>query len=361
MKISPVKKVIYAVFGTFFFAVLILLAAELFVRICIHFRYGVAGKKYGIYIADKELGAVHRPNSYNTNSVMNNRGFRNSNDILGKKLEGALRIYCSGGSTVFCYNVSTDESWPSVLQYKLRQAPGHEKDEVLNAGEICFSVSHEFAFAKRFIPILKPNIVILYGFGTNESSGAIGLIQEGYDLKKLSAEKKWGIPTRRLDQGKFWKRNSVLIKLFDYEIKNKLMGVLTGLFRKKAAAKSASTVDPWFDKWVIENFEHTLRAYIRFLHSNGCRVVLVRWGDSWGLDKELYAYFIKYFLPLRELGVKIGKEEGATICDFASVVEQQPQRKQLFIASGVHLTSKGVDLFTETIIATLKNSFKDLW
>src|SRR4030042_2132453 len=238
---SPGKRAVFSIVGTLMFAVFLLLAAELLMRIFVHLRYGVPGRKYGIYMADKELGAVHRPNSYNTNSVMNNWGFRNINDISEQKPEGALRIYCSGGPTVFCYNLPTDKAWPTVLQSKLRKIPGHEHDEVLNAGDICFSVAHEFALAKRFVPVLKPDIEILYGQGTNELANAIVLKSEGYDLSRLVAEKKWGIVSRKLDQARFLKRNSVLVRFHDYYIRSHIDSILTSRFRTKTEVAPADT------------------------------------------------------------------------------------------------------------------------
>jgi hypothetical protein len=56
-------------------------AAELGGRVLFHFKYGKPGKTYGIYMADPDLGATHRPSSYNMNSVINNLGFRNVEDI----------------------------------------------------------------------------------------------------------------------------------------------------------------------------------------------------------------------------------------------------------------------------------------
>lgn len=350
MQISFAKKASFAIIGTLLVAVSLLLAAELASRLYVQLRYGVPGKSYGIYKADRELGAVHRPNSYNTNSAMNNWGFRNTEDIAVQKPNGALRIYCSGGSTVFCYNLRTEDAWPSVLQRKLRLIPGHGHDEVLNAGEICFSVVHEFALAKRFIPVLKPDIVILYSLGTNEGLFS-GMVQKaGYNLDQLLEEKRWGVTPRNLDQTRFLKRNSVLIRFFDYFIKSRLEEVLTKQFRKNV---NSSNINYAFypHPWLVGNFEVTLRAYIKFLRNNGCKVMVVRYGDN-GKEDWYMNNFIREF---RERAVEIGKEEGAVICDLASVVARHPRRKKLYINTGIHVTREGAEVAADTLLASIMN------
>lgn len=309
-------------------------------------RYGVPGKSYGIYMVDKELGALHRPNSYNINTVINNWGFRNVEDISEQKSEGIMRVYCSGGSTVFCYNLPTEESWPSILQERLRQIPGHEHDEILNAGEINFAISHEFALAKRLIPRLKPDIVILYGAGTNEDAAAAKLRDmEGRDFDQLLREKKWGVFPRELDQARFLKRHSLLIKFYDYKIKQWFEKKLTKGFRKKYIF----TGDSRPHRWVIENFDNTLRTYLDFLHENRCKTIIVRYGDN-GVEDH---YLINYIRMFRDRTVRIGKEKGAIICDITPLVEKHPQRKNLYIESGVHVTRKGAELVSDALLPIL--------
>lgn len=340
------KKILFTITVIIIFQIIFIVTLEISLRLYMHIRYGVPGKKYGIYIADKELGAVHRPNSYNRNTVINNRGFRNIEDISEQKPEGAMRIYCSGGSTTFCYNLATEESWPNLLQYKVRQIPGHELDEALNAGQICFAISHEFALAKRLIPVLKPDIVILYGLGTNEGL-ALGMLKydEGKDFKRLLAEKKWGIFPRKLDQARFLKRNSMLIKFYDYKISLWLEEHLIKQFRKRFVLDR----DLYAQQWMFENFDNTLRAYLAFLYDNGCKVVIVRHSDN-GIENPYFTGTIKV---LRDRAVNIGREKGAIIVDFATIVEQHPKRKDLYIDSGLHITRDGSELLSDVLLDTL--------
>ncbi len=299
------------------------------------------GKTYGIYMADAELGAVHRPHSYNSNSVMNNRGFRNIEDIPVRKGPGVSRIYCSGGSTTYCYNLRTEDAWPSLLQDGLRKIPGHEHDQVLNAGEICFSIAQEFVLAKRFIPLLHPDIVVLYGSGINEIMTANSLMADGRNFDALLARQEWGVFSKNLDQARFLKRNSVLVRLYDYYLKKYL-------FESWAARYRNNPSDVQIHPWITWNFEQTLGAYIDYAQRQGCRVILVRYGDNGDDD-----WFLNYVRQLRAKAVSIARQKGAVICDVASVVDAHPRRKELFTETGLHVTREGADLVAQALQKTI--------
>jgi len=337
--------------------ILLILAAEIMIRIYMNLRFRIPGKSYGIYMADKELGAIHKPNSFNSKAVINNFGLANREDTPLQKPAGSTRIYCSGGSTTFCYNLAIDDTWPSLLQEKLRKLPGHQKDAVLNAGEICFSVSHEFILAKRLIPVLKPDIVILYGAGINEGQidSALRTKKDKRILDQLLAQKKWGVSPVKLDQARFLKRNSMLIKLIEYYINPWLQNMAQQASRNKLKTESLgnkTTIHPW----VIENFKITLREYIRFLKANGCQVILVNNSDNGSTQN----WFINtYARPLRQYALEIAKEEGVRICDLGPLVENNAHRKELYTITGLHATKEGTELVSDALLATLKESWEN--
>lgn len=339
------KKIIFNIFLFIVLPLLFIAFIELGLRIFVHFRYGKPGRSYGIYVGDKELGAVHRPNSYNSNSVMNNWGFRNTEDISEEKPKNATRIYCSGGSTTFCYNLYTEEAWPSVLQQNLRMVPGHERDEVLNAGEITFGIANEFALARRLIPRLKPDIVIFYGSGINEQECARTLTyKDKKDLDQLLLEKKWGVFTKKLDQARFLKRNSLIVKAFDYYILACFQHMISSRIKENEAATQQKGYP---HPWTIENFRQTLSNYIDFLRSNGCKVIMVLYGDNGESDASLR----DYILPFREFALEVGEKKQVTIFDFASVIENLPirQREALFYTA-VHLNKEGAELLASALL-----------
>jgi lysophospholipase L1-like esterase len=340
--LSLKRKILYSVVTVTVLLFLMIGAGEVAGQLYVRARYGVPGKSYGIYMADKELGATHRPNSYNSNSVINNWGFRNVEDIQEMKPHGAMRIYCSGGSTTFCYNLSTEEAWPVLLQKKLRQVKNHERDEVLNAGQICFAVGHEYALARRLIPRLKPDVVIIYT-GINEVLAEDILIHgDGANLDQLLAEQRWGVFPRELDQARFLKRHSVLVRMWDYRLKNWLEPVAVARYRQTVAPPAS--IHPW----VIKNFEHTLRSYLTFLKEKGCRAVIVRWSDN-GVDN----WHLEVAREFRDRAVGIGREFSADIADMVSIVESDQKRERLFIASGVHVTKEGAEVVSDALMKML--------
>jgi len=147
-----------------------ILSIESIGRAIIHFRFGVPGKSYGLWQYDPELGAIHAANGYNLNSETNNFGFRNKEDVIEPKPANALRIIAYGGSATFCYNLPTDLAWPIRLQEILRKQH-NAFDQVLNGGAIMWSIGHELTRAKRDLPRLKPDVVIIYS-GVNEEVNA---------------------------------------------------------------------------------------------------------------------------------------------------------------------------------------------
>ena len=335
------KKVLFASVIVLGLPLAVIAVAELGGRAFFHLKYGRPGKVYGIYMADEELGATHRPNSYNANSVINNRGFRNLDDIEDIKPPGSTRVYCSGGSTTFCYNLSTEQAWPTRLQVDLRQRAGHERDEVINAGQICFPVSSELALAHRVVPQLKPDVVVIFTAVNEWLAAGIISSADGKNFDDLLRTQQWGVVPRHMDQERFLKRESILVRFLDYKFKKWFEPKLTQDFR----AADAKPLAP--HPWVMANFEHTLREYLDYLRKQGVgRVILVRWGDS-GAD----TWFMKEERRFRERSVEIASEMGDEVFDFSSIVDTYPQRPSLFIESGIHLTEQGANLFSEKLAA----------
>lgn len=328
-----------AVFGLFL-VLLLLLLGEVVGRLVIWARHGVAGKSYGIYQPDPELGATHRPNSYNSNSSINNWGLRNLDEVSESKPPGSTRVYCSGGSTTFCYNLTTAEAWPLVLQAKLRQLPGHERDEVLNAGQICFSIADEFALARRLLPRLKPDVVVIYS-GINEGMAAASMeLAEPGVLDRLLREEHWAVPTKNLAQTSFWLQNSVLRRFLEYRINRWLAKQFP--VRPRTAAKSRPTTTPATHPYVRENFGQTLRLYLAFIRAQGAVPVVVAHGDNGSRLRDNP-------LDLRNLAVEIARVEGAVVCDFEPVFVRHPRRRECFIDSGIHVTGEGANVVAEEL------------
>lgn len=328
--------------------VLLLVVAELGLRAWIHFRYGVPGKSYGLYVADPELGATHRPNAYNTKGQFNNFGLRGDADVHAGRLENGLRVYCSGASTTFCYNLSDTEAWPSVLQRDLRKLPGHKRDEVLNAGQISFAVAHEYILARRLVPALKPDVALVWT-GLNEMSSADLIRNEGKNPDDLLAAGVWGVTAKTLDQARFLKRTSVLVRLWDYEVKSRIERARTSAVAPSVPppgeslppARALDSIHPW----VVFNFETTLREYLGYLKQQSVVPIVVRFPDAG--NQDLFSVKERGF---RERAVTLATASGFLVCDLAAVAEARPDRKDLFISSGFHVTSMGAEVFAPVLM-----------
>ena len=168
----------------------LLLSLEVALRVALHMKHSVPGKSYGTYVYDKDVGARLKPNGYNSGTSYNNLGFRNLHDIHPGKLLKGKRIYCTGGSTTYCQNLDTPQTWPHLLQERLRTHPGHPHDEVINSGIMSVPLSYEFKLAQKWIPILKPDYVIFYGTGFNEDRAEIELERAGYNLDEMARNRK---------------------------------------------------------------------------------------------------------------------------------------------------------------------------
>ncbi len=339
------KKLIFGVTTVLLLLALFLLIGEAACRVVMWWKHGVPAHSYGIYIGDDEVGAVHKPHGYNSNTVLNNWGFRNTEDFPEVKPAGATRIYCSGGSTTFCYNLDTDAAWPSVLQRKLRAIPGHEKDEVMNAGEICYSLGHEFGLARRLLPKLKPDIVITFT-GVNEGMmGGQFAAQSPTKLDELLASQTWGVAPRNLDQARFWKRSSALVRLWDYYGKKLFEKQATAVYRNEDDTRPPPN-DPSMHPYVMANLEHAFPMYLDFIRAQGAKPLVLRFGDNGANTWYLNDVIRKH----REKVVQIAMEKGVDVADAASVFMQRPDQRDCFMPSGVHVTEKGADITADVLL-----------
>lgn len=301
---------------------LLILGLEAAGRAAIWWKYGVPGKSYGLWQYDPELGAVHTRHGYNTNSVTNDYGFRNVEDVREPKPAGALRVIAYGGSTTFCYNLNTEQAWPARLERLLR-ASRNKDDQVLNAGAIMWSVGQEFARAKRDIPKLKPDVVILYS-GVNEEANAQFLGEEGVNFAQAVAEKRFGLFAKKLDQSRWVKRNSVIVRYLEY-----FGGAAAPVANEKPV--TVPTYNPSPLPAVMENFKHVMASFIDLARQNGARPVYVIMGGltEVGPNRRLLSYS-------RETA-EVARRMGVTVVDSQQVVAAYPGDKaDLFIPSGVH-------------------------
>lgn len=341
VELSLWKRSIFGLIFTVAPAILLILAIEAGGRAVIHIKHGVPGKSYGLWQYDAELGAIHAPNAYNSNAETNNLGFRNKEDTIEPRPAGALRIVAYGGSTTFCYNLSTDLAWPIRLQQLLR-ARRHSADQVLNGGAIMWSISHELARARRDLPKLKPDFVIIYS-GVNEEANAHYLQAQGVDLEQALNDGKSGLFARGLDQERWLKRNSVAVRYWDY--------VAAGWLRNHVQVGRSPDANPvqspslrTFDPIVSRHFDATLREFIHLIRANGAKPIYVIVGGLPERDNN------RRLLRYSRQGAEVARALDVPVLDSNEVIASYSgQRGELFAESGVHWSETGAELLASFI------------
>jgi len=97
---------------------------------------------------------------------INKRGFR-GNDFEDKTLPGTYRVLCLGDSCVFGFGVDEGDTFPVRLTAGLEAVCPACRFEVINMGVPGYTSRQGVELAKRWIPRLKPNAVII-AYGTND-------------------------------------------------------------------------------------------------------------------------------------------------------------------------------------------------
>jgi lysophospholipase L1-like esterase len=327
-----------------FYIVYLLISASLLIlcvegvgRLIIHFKYGVPGKSYGLWMYDKDLGATHRPNGYNTRTSLNNYGLRNREDVLDPKPENGLRIIAFGGSTTYGYNLTDKDTYTQRLQDRFRTEKNYEKTQVLNAGRIMYSAGHTLILMKRLVPLLKPDYVIIYE-GINEYTNMLYLEWSGVDLDKENGH--YGLIAKNYDQNRWLKRNSVIVRYLDYAGKE----IMESEREKKYASQGervfelpANELAP-LHPWAIENYRYLMGQMLDFLRQEGVIPVVVRYAC---MQKDYHTTF-------GDISEQLAREKGVAVYDMRAKFDQFGEKKKdYFIYTGVHFTPEGAKIVAD--------------
>jgi len=335
------KRTVLYIFQVIIVVGLLIISIEGIGRIVIHVRYGMPGKSYGLWQYDRELGATHSRNAYNTHTSLNDQGFRNKEDVFTPKPDDSLRIIAFGGSTTFGYNLLDGETYTEKLEIKLRQIPGYEKTQVLNAGRICYSAGHNLILMKRLIPRLRPDYVIIYE-GVNEEMNSYILRQDGVSMDSLSGA--YGVIGKSYDQNRWLKRNSVIVRFVDYRVKQYLMDL-----RPKNTTQTNKKVEISSHPWTIENYKVLLKEMLTFLQKENVTPIVIRYASADNSGQEMFS----------NISSDIAKENNVFVYDVRPHFDKTGERDEdLFIYTGVHVTPLGAELMAsglnEIIFTDLK-------
>jgi hypothetical protein len=342
------RKAVRWIAGSVLLVIASLLLLEAAGRVYMHFRYGVPGKTYGRWRADAELGARMAENVYDHRWQTNDRGFRNDEDVIEPRQKDCLRVIAYGGSTTLCWNLPTPQTWPAQLEERLREVSGRPCHQVLNAGDILWSLSHVLARAKTEIPELRPDVVLIYS-GINEVGNALYLAHEGMAMDELVASGNYGVFSRRLPQNRWLVRNSFAFKL----LHKVLVTPLEDVFRNEEGRRWSRLLATWIDAehpamppdpGILENYLHVLDTLIDLCRSHGAEpifIVQAHGANTVGFD-NLTAYSREGGRVARRLGVRVVKAQ-------AIVDSYHGDPMDLFIETGVHWSARGASLFADYI------------
>jgi len=338
------RKAIGYVIYLIFVVALIILVLEVAGRVWIHMKYGVEGKSYGLWKYDSELGSTHRENAYNTHTSTNNWGFRNREDVIESKPKDSMRFIAFGGSTTFGYNLADDETFTHQLQNKLRAVKGWEGAQVLNAGRIACGAGYNLKLMQRLVPKLKPDFVIIYE-GINERLDAWLITNAGLSFDDLKGQ--YGYIPQNKDADRWLKRNSILVRLFDYKIKKFIYEL-----RYQKQEHQVSDEQPKkeqitdYDPWVLNNYEWVLNQMIDFLKSQGAIPIVIKYAS---VDNPLQQ-------SMADLSSEIALKKQVAVYDMQQQFADYPKPlEDLFIETGVHVTAEGAKIMAKGLFELIKN------
>ncbi len=351
---SNIKNIIYYIIYLIVSVSFIILLIEFAGRAILNFKYGVSGKSYGLWQADDELGADHAPNGYNSNAYTNDWGFRNVDNVIEPKPKNGLRVIAFGGSTTFGYNLNQDQTFTQQLQNSLRKEAGLEQSEVLNAGRIMFCSAHNLILMKKLVPKLKPDYAVLYD-GINDYTNTTQLLAEGQDIDNLMQEKKYGLIAKGYDQNRWLKRNSVIIRIFDYYIASLIPNIILSMRENKRQDVSQGKVEKIYE-WTYENYQHTLGDMVNYLKSQNVKVIIVRYA----IVKQ--AEGMKYVAPqidsCARINANVANAMQVPLYDMENSFNQLPNKSEYFINSGVHVTAEGAKRVASDLIKIIQEQQK---
>ncbi len=318
-----------------------LVALEGVARTYFWLSHGVPGHSYGSSKYDPVMGAVPRENSYSATAYLNDYGFRNSEPVLMPKPEGSLRMITYGGSTTFCHHLTNDQAWPIRLQERLRrERAGGDRDQVLNGGVIMWSLAHSFEKARRDVPLLRPDAVIIYS-GVNEIFNANFLAAEGEPMRDLVARGEYGRFTTELAFNTPF-RNVITYKFLRDRVYVRLVEWL-----RPSPPPPPLTAEVVFDPDVMTNYLETLKRFVTYLREQGVTPVFVKEvHDPSHPNAPLMAGQLAYSTR----AATMVEAWGAVLVDpTTAFADPANQTTPLFQNTGVHVTVAGAALMASAI------------
>ena len=325
-------------------APLVLLAGlELSARVLISIMYGVPGKSYGIYQPDPVLGHFPKPDTYNHITELNDIAFRNEEDLITPKPPKTERIIAYGGSTTFCPQLKTDECWSAQLQKSLRKTSDGVRHQVLNGGIVLWSLGHILERAKRELPILKPNRVIIYS-GFNELTNQHYLKLDGINIGDLVASERYGVAAANYPASGWLSFRSVLFKIGrSLMVSGWRHFVPAGRDKEKPVSKSVAVLAAPKPMSALEvnvstNYQKALAVLIKLIRDHGAEPIFVIQASNGGTNTRI-----------SRTGAGVACALQARVIDAQEGVASYPGATSDLFVTSIHFSPKGAKMLAEHI------------
>ena len=114
------------------------------------------------FIFDKEVGYKLKPYYRSQDISVNNLGFRSSKDFDSSNTFEKKKVLLLGDSMVFGIDCPQDGIFSEILN---RQLPGYL---FVNTGVAGYDLLQEYLVLKRYVDVIKPELVLLFFFQPND-------------------------------------------------------------------------------------------------------------------------------------------------------------------------------------------------
>jgi hypothetical protein len=210
---------------------------------------------------------------------------------------------------------------------------------VLNGGVVLWSISHAYERAKREIPVLKPDYVLLYS-GINEESAALYLEASGPGLKELVAEKKFGVAADNYIASSWLHRNSLLFKLFRKAFAAITDGNLGGL--KPSLFTGDSPIE-----YVLANYLEVLKSFDELVRKNGAKLIFIIQvsRDSAPTDMRATAH--------SAMGAEMLRPSGVKIIDTRDMIRRYEGETGDLFDTSIHYSQKGARVLADFLFENM--------
>lgn len=350
-RLSRRTKLLLLIAFTLVLFVLMVLVAELAVRIRATVKYGSTATAEDLYTTDERIGLRVAKAGLDTGRITTNRlGFRGP-EIQVPKPANAVRLAFLGASTTWCAEVSGDDlTWPSIVTERLRELRPDRHWDYVNGGVPGYTVESSMLNLQHRIAALEPDAIVIY-HATNDLSGELREIAFAQGLLESPSFKPMAWPARY----------SLL-----WELAEKNLRIL---FAQRAAAANASRLRLNTEQLGMQ-FRDDLTSLVREAQKHAPIVAVatfatqLRQGQSsaqmrkasesamfympFMTPKSLTAAYDQYNSIIRQ----VARETGALLIDDLEKIPGTPQ----YFTDTVHFTDEGSRAMAERVLEALRHS-----